>query len=76
MINSRKIGNIIRENRKHAGLSQIELAQLAGIGKTAVFDMEKGKDSIKLRTLMAVLKVLNIEIIIKSPIDQIRGATE
>ena len=68
MLNVKEIGNIIRENRKNAGLSQIELAQLAGIGKTAVFDVEKGKESIKLTTLTAVLKVLNIEVIIKSPI--------
>lgn len=76
MINVKKIANIIRENRKNAGLTQIELAQLAGIGKTAVFDIEKGKESIKLKTLMAVLKVLNIEVIIKSPIDHSGETTE
>jgi HTH-type transcriptional regulator/antitoxin HipB len=76
MIDVNKLGNLIRKNRKNAGLSQIELAQLAGIGKTAVFDIEKGKESIKLKTLLAILTVLNIEIIIKSPIDLQKETTE
>ena len=74
MLNVKEIGKIIRENRKNAGLSQIDLAQLAGIGKTAVFDIEKGKASTKLKTLIPVLKVLNIEVIIKSPLDYTAGA--
>ena len=72
MINVRELGMLICENRKNAGLSQIELAQLAGIGKTAVFDIEKGKETIKLKTLIAVLNVLNIEVILKSPLDNNR----
>jgi HTH-type transcriptional regulator / antitoxin HipB len=75
MKNVKELGNLIRENRKNAGLSQIELAQLAGIGKTSVFDIEKGKESVKLKTLIAVLKVLNIEVIIKSPLDKNRETT-
>lgn len=68
-MNVEEIGTIVRENRKNAGLSQIELAQLAGVGKTSVFDIEKGKETVKLKTLMAVLNVLNIEIAFKSPLD-------
>ena len=75
MISTKEIGNIIRGNRKNAGLSQLALSQLAGIGKTAVFDIEKGKESVKLKTLMAVLLVLNIEVTIKSPLDKIRNTT-
>ncbi len=49
-------------------MSQQELAKLAGIGKTAVFDLEKGKESIQLDTLWKVLQVLNITVKLESPL--------
>ena len=41
------IGQIIRFHRNEAGLSQARLAKLAGVGKTVVFDIEKGKTAIE-----------------------------
>lgn len=64
-----QISHLVRENRKQAGLSQAELAHLAGIGKTAVFDIEKGKETTQLKTLLSVFKVLNISLDLKSPIE-------
>ena len=54
------IGEIIRFHRKRAGLTQKQLATLAGVGKTVVFDIEQGKSSVRLSTLLAVVSVLNI----------------
>lgn len=68
MNNIAKIAVIVRYHRKRSGLSQLELAKLAGVGKTVVFDIEKGKTSIRLTTLAKVLKVLNISIELKSPL--------
>lgn len=64
----KEIGKIARYHRKKAGLTQQELARLAGIGKTAVFDLEKGKESIQLDTLRKVLQVLNITFRLESPL--------
>ena len=50
-----------------AGLTQKELADLAGVGKTVVFDIEHGKETVRLKTLMKVLKALNINLIPKGP---------
>ena len=63
----------IRRYRKLAGLSQEALARLAGIGKTSVFDMEKGKPGVRLETLLAVCEVLNISLDVRGPLD---GASE
>lgn len=60
------IGRIIRFHRKEAGLSQEELATAAGIGKTAVFDVEKGKLTIRFSTLLKMLEALNIQISLES----------
>lgn len=63
-----EIGEVIRVHRKEAGLTQKQLADLAGVGKTAVFDIEKGKESIRLDTLVKVLHALNIEMLFDSPL--------
>ncbi|MBS4168452.1 type II toxin-antitoxin system Y4mF family antitoxin [Parachlamydia sp. AcF125] len=63
-----QIGTLIRFHRKKSGLSQSELGKLAGLGKTVIFDIEKGKQSIRLNTLLKVLKVLNIKLEFQSPL--------
>lgn len=61
------LADIVRRHRKMAGLSQQQLAELAGVGKTVVFDLEKGKETIQLNTLRKILHVLNIKVQLTSP---------
>jgi transcriptional regulator with XRE-family HTH domain len=55
-------------HRKAAKLSRKQLAEMAGVGKTVIYDIEKGKVTIQLDTLRKILKVLNIKIELKSPL--------
>ena len=64
----KEIGPVIRRHRKAAGLTQHELADLAGVGKSVVFDIEKGKETVKVVTLAKVLHTLNIGVVLKSPL--------
>ena len=59
---------IIKKHRLTAGLSQADLARIAGVGKTVVFDLEHGKESIRFDTLARVLAALNISIRFESPL--------
>lgn len=68
MLEPEILGNIVRKHRKSAGLSQLQLAEMAGVGKTVVYDIEKGKQTIKLNTLRKILYVLNIKVELTSPI--------
>lgn len=68
MLEPQLLAEIIRKHRKAAGLSQIQLAEMAGVGKTVVFDLEKGKETIQLDTLRKILSVLNIKVQLKSPL--------
>lgn len=68
MLEPKTLGTIIRKHRKIAGLSQLQLAELAGLGKTVVFDIEKGKETIQLDTLRKILTALNIKVQLTSPI--------
>lgn len=66
-----EIANLVHYYRKHSGLSQQELARLAGVGKTVIYDIEKGKESVRLNTLLKVLDVLNIQMKFETPFPQI-----
>jgi transcriptional regulator with XRE-family HTH domain len=61
------LGEIIKTTRKLAGLSQIDLAERAGVGKTLVFNLEKGSTQISFENILKVLKVLNIKLDFKLP---------
>jgi y4mF family transcriptional regulator len=69
-MDSKHTGRIVHFHRKIAGISQQQLADLAGVGKTVVFDIEKGKMTIRYETLLKVLHVLNIKIEFRSPLMQ------
>lgn len=59
---------LIQSHRKKAGLTQAKLASLAGVGKTVVWDLEHGKESIQWNTLQKILRVLNITVQWRSPL--------
>jgi HTH-type transcriptional regulator / antitoxin HipB len=58
---------LVLYHRKRAGLSRNQLAELAGIGKTAIYDIEHGKESVRLDTLIKILNTLNIKIRFDGP---------
>jgi y4mF family transcriptional regulator len=67
MLEPQLLASLVRKHRKAAGLSQLQLAEMAEVGKTAVFDLEKGKQTIQLNTLRKILSVLNINVQLISP---------
>jgi y4mF family transcriptional regulator len=67
MFEPKVLATVIKKHRKAAGLSQLQLAEMAGVGKTVVFDIEKGKETIQLDTLRKILVVLNITVHLTSP---------
>ena len=69
------IAQAVLAHRKEAGLTQKQLADLAGVGKTVVFDIEKAKASVRFDTLMKVLDALSIEIHLDSPLVRRRDET-
>jgi y4mF family transcriptional regulator len=63
-----EIARVVRFHRKKSGLTQLELANLAGVGKTVVYDLEKGKETIRVSTLLKILEALNIRTKLESPL--------
>ena len=65
---SQELADVIRMHRKAAKLSRDKLAEMSGVGKTVIYDIENGKETIQLNTLRKVLSVLNIKIELTSPL--------
>lgn len=65
-----RLSDIILFHRKHSGLTQQELAELAGVGKNMVYELESGKQSVRLENLLKVLQVLNIELCFQGPLQE------
>ena len=62
------MSEIVLFHRKKSGLTRNHLAELAGVGKTVIYDIEKGKETIRFSTLQKVLEALNIKITFTSPL--------
>ena len=61
------IGEVIKFYRKKSQLTQEQLANLAGLGRSVVFDIENGKTTVQLQTLFQLLEVLNISLSLHTP---------
>jgi HTH-type transcriptional regulator / antitoxin HipB len=62
------ISELISYHRNRSGLTQQELAALAGVGKNLVYELEKGKQTVRLENLLKILRVLNIELDFRGPL--------
>ena len=62
------LSEVISYHRRKSGLTQQELAALAGVGKNMIYQLEHGKQSIRLDILLKILTVLNITIDFQSPL--------
>ncbi|MFY9924287.1 MAG: helix-turn-helix domain-containing protein [Opitutaceae bacterium] len=62
------LAQLIRIHRKKAALAQAQLAKLAGVGKTVIWDIENGKESVQWDTLQKIFRVLNITADWRSPL--------
>ena len=52
-----RIGQVVRTRRRTEGLSQRELAELAGVGLRVVWELEQGKPTLRMDVVNAVLRV-------------------
>lgn len=57
-----EIAEIILVQRKRSGLSRNELALLAAVSRTAIFDIEHGKQTYQMDTLLKILSTLNLKL--------------
>lgn len=56
-------GKKVKEIRKKKGVSQESLADLAGLDRTYISDIENGKRNVSLETIFKIAEALNIPVV-------------
>lgn len=67
-MSANSLASVIKFHRQKACLSRIQLAELAGVGKTVIYEIENGKETVRWATLQSVLSALNISVKFESPL--------
>ena len=57
-----QLGEVLRAARKQLGLTQPQLALAAGVGVRFIVDMEAGKPTLRLETVLRVIEALGGQI--------------
>lgn len=63
--NERQLGAILRRARKQAGLTQTALGTHIHLRQGTVSRLEAGEPAMQLRTLMAALSALGLELVVR-----------
>ena len=61
-----EIAEMVRNERKRQGATQVELSQMANVGVRFLRDVEDGKPSVHFDKLMRILTVLGISMDIRN----------
>ncbi len=62
MLTASDIGHAVRDTRRALGLRQPDLAAAAGVGLRFIVELERGKASVQLDRVLAVLQVLGLDL--------------
>ena len=57
-----KVGTIVRARRKELRVTQLHLAELAGVNVNTIYNLEHGEGNLTLNVLSKILGVLGLEI--------------
>lgn len=60
IFDSRAVGNKLLEIRKKRGLTQVELAEMAGLADRTYADIERGSANMRVETAMRICEALQI----------------
>ncbi|MER9527299.1 helix-turn-helix domain-containing protein [Mesorhizobium sp. M0292] len=64
--NEKQLGAILRRARKNAGLTQGSLSNQIHLRQGTVSRLEAGEPAMQLRTLMAALSALDLELVVRT----------
>ena len=68
-MNAEQLGGIVRQARLAQNLRQDQLASAAGVGLRFLIELERGKPTVQLGKVLAVLNALGCRVTIASPVD-------
>lgn len=63
-----QLGDLLRYHRKRAGLTRAELATLANVGQTVLYELEHGKQTVRFDVLTKIMQTLNLSLHVEGPL--------
>lgn len=63
------IANSLKEYRKSNGLTQQDIADLAGVSRKAINELEQGKDTIQFKIVLKVLAVTDLRLTLEGGVN-------
>lgn len=61
-----ELGAVIREQRKHLALKQLDLAGLGNTGNRFIVDLENGKPTLQLQKVLDLMDLLGLEVVVRT----------
>jgi HTH-type transcriptional regulator / antitoxin HipB len=65
LLSTQELGELVRAIRKEQGLTQLDVAGLAGLSNRFVIDLEKGKPTLQTQKVLDVLSLLGLEVSVR-----------
>ena len=67
MTDIKELGEFVAKVRKAQGVTQLQLAQAASVGRRFVVELESGKETIHAGKLLKVLETLGVDVTLTAP---------
>lgn len=61
-----ELGSLIRAQRRHLGLKQLDMAGLGNTGNRFIVELENGKPTVQLQKVLDVLDLLGLELTVRA----------
>ncbi len=65
ILSTKSLGEMVRQQRKAQGTTQVEFASLCGVGVRFISDLENGKPTVEIGKVLHVLNSLGLELVIQ-----------
>jgi HTH-type transcriptional regulator / antitoxin HipB len=59
------LGAVVREQRKHLALKQLDIAGLGNTGNRFIVDLENGKPTVQLQKVLDIIDLLGLEVMVR-----------
>lgn len=70
IVTIRSLGQAIRRARKQQGLTQMQLAGVAGVGLRFIRELEQGKESCHIGKALSVARLLGLSLMLTGQADE------
>ncbi|MBL8316777.1 MAG: helix-turn-helix transcriptional regulator [Burkholderiaceae bacterium] len=61
-----ELGAVVREQRRHLALTQLDIAGLGNTGNRFIVELENGKPTVQLQKVLDIMDLLGLEVVVRA----------